>query len=189
MNQRRLRSSHLTAFWYLNVVVLLAAATTIVSCNRRFPEDLHVKRPVSPLLWLVAAYAFEPSPRMPFNHQRKSCRIDYGWIDRPSIKNYLRVSHLLFMAGGSKSLNNKQAALRQKMELAKRQKMDEEQQHSSLSNSKPSLSDQEVRERNDRLRFEELLRKGSVNVFNDCSTDGYLSRKQEEEEIDAVRKF
>ena len=50
------------------------------------------------------------------------------------------------------------------------------------------LSDEEIQERNDRLRFEELLKKGSANVFNDYSSGGYLNKQQEEEEIDAYRK-
>jgi hypothetical protein len=88
-----------------------------------------------------------------------------------------RISHL-YMAS-SKSLNNKQAALRQKMEQAKRQN---EKEPESLK----SLTDEEIRQRNDRLRFEELLQKGAAAIN---SSDGeYLSRRQEEDLIDAVRK-
>lgn len=85
---------------------------------------------------------------------------------------------------------NKQAALRQKVEDAKRQKQ-EEKGNAGLEISKcdkSNLSDKEIRERNDRLRFEELLKKGTANILNDFSSDGYLNREQEEEEIDAVRK-
>jgi hypothetical protein len=89
---------------------------------------------------------------------------------------------------GSKA-RNKQAALREKMEAAKRQNQ-EEQGFAGLrvSDDERNLTDTEIRERNDRLRFEELLKKGAANVMNDYSSDGYLNRQQEEEEIDAVRK-
>jgi len=46
----------------------------------------------------------------------------------------------------------------------------------------------EIKERTDRLRFQEMLdKKGSV-VLNDYSSEGYLIKQQEEEEIDAARK-
>lgn len=46
------------------------------------------------------------------------------------------------------------------------------------------LTDQQIKERNDRLRFEELLQR-SGTVLNEYSADGYMSKKQEEEESDA----
>lgn len=97
----------------------------------------------------------------------------------------LRCFFPLHMA--SSKAQNKQAALRQKMEAAKRQNQDGITEP-EIATEKSGLSDKEIRERNDLLRFEELLRNGAANVLNDYSSDGYLNRQQEEEEIDAVRK-
>jgi hypothetical protein len=83
----------------------------------------------------------------------------------------------------SKSLN-KQADLRRKMERVKQQKEEEIVQ----SGMTIELTAQEIRERNDRLRFEELLKKEAGNVLNDYGLDSYLSKQQEEEEITAARK-
>ena len=76
---------------------------------------------------------------------------------------------------------NKQAELRRKMEQAKRQKL------ASPADEKAHLTDKEIKERNDRLRFEELLKKESATILNDYSSDGYLNMQQEEEEITATR--
>lgn len=89
---------------------------------------------------------------------------------------------VLYMAK-SKSLN-KQADLRRKMELAKQQK-EEKIVESGLT---LELTAQEIKERNDRLRFEELLKKEAGNVLNDYGSDSYLNKQQEEEEIAAARK-
>lgn len=88
-----------------------------------------------------------------------------------------RVSSSYLYMAGSKSLKSKQAALRQKMEQAKRQKEE----------PPSSFTDEEIRQRNDRLRFAELLQRGGGALSSDGTE--YLNRKQEEEEIDAVRKF
>lgn len=97
--------------------------------------------------------------------------------------------HILFMGKGLNKAKNKQAALKQKLEEAKRKKL-QEAGSADDTNAKElqKLSDEEIQERNDRLRFEELLKKGSANVFNDYSSGGYLNKQQEEEEIDAYRK-
>jgi hypothetical protein len=81
---------------------------------------------------------------------------------------------------------NKQGDLKRKLELAKQQNKESNDAGGS-SQSQPSP--QEIRERNDRMRFEELLKKSSVSaaVLNDYSSDGYLTREQEEEEISAAR--
>jgi len=94
----------------------------------------------------------------------------------------------LFMGKGK----NKQLLLKQKLEDAKRQKLKDNANNDDAvgdSAAKKQLTDKEIRERNDRLRFEELLKKGSATVFNDYSSDGYLNKQQEEEEIDAFRKY
>lgn len=78
---------------------------------------------------------------------------------------------------------NKQAELARKLAEAKRQNQSQDPSHAS------SLSDEEIKERNDRQRFEELLQQKGSTVLNDFSADGYLTRQQEEEEIRAVRKL
>ena len=93
----------------------------------------------------------------------------------------------LFMGKGLSKANNKQALLKQKLEEAKRQKLDHAKDTETIA-GRQKLTEREIRERNDRLRFEELLRKGSASVLNDYSSDGYLNKQQEEEEIDAFRK-
>lgn len=90
---------------------------------------------------------------------------------------------LLHMAK-SKSLI-KQADLRRKMELAKQQKEEEIVQLGLTL----ELTAQEIKERNDRLRFQELLKKEGGNVLNDYGSDGYLNKQQEEEEMTAARKY
>ena len=90
---------------------------------------------------------------------------------------------LLHMAK-SKSLS-KQADLRRKMELAKQQKEEVIVQ----SGVTLELSAREIKERNDRLRFEELLKKEAGNVLNDYGSDSYLTNQQEEEEITAARTY
>jgi len=93
-----------------------------------------------------------------------------------------------------KSLN-KQAELRRKMELAKKQKSggdnnatnESSKEGGGKSHDAAKLSADEIKQRNDRLRFEELLKKSSSTVLNDYSSDGYLNAKQEEAEISAQR--
>jgi uncharacterized membrane protein YgcG len=102
---------------------------------------------------------------------------------------------MLFMG----KLHNRQAELQKKMALAKKQNANNNknndkdngngQQSSSSSSSFTTMGDssrlspQEIKEQNDRKRFEELL-KGS-QVFS--GEDNYLNDQQEEESIDAYR--
>lgn len=90
----------------------------------------------------------------------------------------------LFMA---KKINNKQAELAKKLALAKEQNALKEGVNTSGSRVTERLSDSAIKERNDRLRFEELLKKQTASL-NDISSDGYLSKQQEDAEIDAYRK-
>jgi hypothetical protein len=80
------------------------------------------------------------------------------------------------MAKGLNKAKNKQAAFLDKLAKA----------HNNQQKDNADLSDEEVKERNDRLRFEELLMNGAFS--NDDSSDSYLNREQEEEEITATRK-
>jgi hypothetical protein len=87
----------------------------------------------------------------------------------------------------AKKMRNAQAELLKKMELAKKQQQGGNQVDDQGSAEKERLTDKEVKEKNDRLRFEELLKKQSTSM-NSASSDGYLNKQQEEEEIDAFSK-
>ena len=90
------------------------------------------------------------------------------------------------MGKGLNKFKSKQADLKRKMELAKQQKGDEPQEE----NKEPkNLTDQEIKERNDRKRFEQLLKQEGSKVLNDYTSDSYLNTKQEEEEITAASKL
>ena len=80
---------------------------------------------------------------------------------------------------------NKQADLLKKMQQAKQQKQGDQDDTKDDSKGEYQQSDDEIKERNDRLRFEELLRKESASAMNAYSSDGYLTRQQEEEELNA----
>ena len=122
--------------------------------------------------------------------------------ERHCRRHYQRQTHdgrhhhdmILCMGKGLNRAQNKQADLARKLELAKKQNQnkppDEHQPQTSseASNSLASLSDAEIKKRNDRLRFEEMLKRESANVLNAYSNDGYLSKEQEEEEINAASK-
>jgi hypothetical protein len=108
----------------------------------------------------------------------------------------------LFMG---KKLQNRQAELQKKMMLAKQQKEqhqsnsadndndDEEVDSSSKVDSR--LTDEEIKEQNDRKRFEALLNSSSASIRMSVDADGnsvsdnYLTIEQEDETIDAYRKF
>lgn len=86
---------------------------------------------------------------------------------------------------------NKQAELRRKMELAKQKKRQEENSPSATDPvTNDPLSDKQIKERNDRKRFEELLKTSQASaVWNDyASSDGYMNHKQVQEEFEAQRK-
>ena len=112
----------------------------------------------------------------------------------PCVHNRRRPSYL-YMAAGSRSLN-KQAALRQKLEQARQQNFEQQQNTTTTSSTTISssssgypLSEKEIRERNDRLRFEELLQKKGGAFIDSENDKEYKSRQQEDDEIDAVRKY
>jgi len=81
------------------------------------------------------------------------------------------------------------------MELAKLQKQgidtdaDTDAAASAENDSKLGLTQEEIKERNDRRRFEQLLQREGTKMFSDYESDGYLNTKQVEEEISAQRKF
>ena len=88
-----------------------------------------------------------------------------------------------------KGLNraNKQADLRRKMELAKQQ--NRENAGTKQEKKKYELSDDEIKERNDRLRFEELLKGSTSSAFSDYSSDGYQNKAQEEQDSILQRTY
>lgn len=88
----------------------------------------------------------------------------------------------------AKKIRNKQAELAKKLALAKEQNALKVGVDPSSPDELERLSDKEMKERNDRLRFEELLQKQAASL-NDISSDGYLNKQQEEAEIDAYRKL
>lgn len=106
----------------------------------------------------------------------------------------------LFMG---KKLQNRQAELQKKMMLAKQQK--EQQKNNSANNDNDDevdsastkvdsrLTDEEIKEQNDRKRFEALLNSSSASMSVDADgnsvSDNYLTIEQEDETIDAYRKF
>ena len=113
----------------------------------------------------------------------------------PMLQNHrhCRRPTVLFLAAGSRSLN-KQAALRQKLEQAKQQKFEQQQQQNSTTTASSSssgypFSEKEIRERNDRLRFEELLQKKGGAFIDSENDKEYKTRQQEDDEIDAIRKY
>lgn len=100
----------------------------------------------------------------------------------------------LFMGAFNK--RNKQADLQKKMALAKQQKQSQNQDKeggdtsdSSASAADSKLSADEIKERNDRKRFEELLNSESATHMSELGGGSYLTSQQEEEEIDASCKF
>ena len=151
--------------------------------------------------------AFQPpSPSQIHTTNRISCctsRNDYNSdairnsnrkmnIILPMLQNrrHCRRSTVLFLAAGSRSLN-KQAALRQKLEQAKQQNFEQQQQNSTTTTSSSGypFSEKEIRERNDRLRFEELLQKKGGAFIDSENDKEYKTRQQEDDEIDAIRKY
>jgi hypothetical protein len=105
---------------------------------------------------------------------------------RPKSTSYL------FMGKGLNRARNKQADLAAKLAKAKAQRQQQEGGVASSGEgneeSKEVLSAEEIKKRNDRLRFEELLKRESATAMDAYSSDGYLSKSQEEAEITAVRK-
>lgn len=84
-------------------------------------------------------------------------------------------------------LRNKQAELQRKMMLAKQQAAQKASENGDESSSKVRMTDEELKEANDRKRFDELLNSHSA-MIGDKSSDSYLTQEQEEENIDAYRK-
>lgn len=103
--------------------------------------------------------------------------------------NYETTKRTLTSLQMGKKIRNKQAELAQKMKLAKQQAAEKQGLEGSdeQSSDKLKLSDEEMKEINDRRRFDDLLKQQAVTM-NDLSSDGYLSKEQEEAEMDAVRK-
>jgi hypothetical protein len=89
--------------------------------------------------------------------------------------------------GMGKQPRSKQAELAKKMALAKKENS-EQPGDDQASETTKRLTNKEVKEQNDRKRFEELLQKQSSSL-SDVSSDGYLNKQQEEAEIDAYGTY
>lgn len=85
-------------------------------------------------------------------------------------------------------LRNKQAELQRKMALAKQQAAQKASESDDGKGGKARMTDEELKEANDRKRFDELLNSQSASI-GAKSSDSYLTQEQEEENIDAFRKF
>jgi hypothetical protein len=90
----------------------------------------------------------------------------------------------------AKKLKNKQAEMLEKLKKARQQKdgggeSSNDDANATADGSTSRLSKEEIKEQNDRKRFQELLEKSSSMILNDYSADGYLNKRQEEEEISA----
>lgn len=86
----------------------------------------------------------------------------------------------------AKKIRNKQAELAKKLAMAKEQNLKQDGAKADQRGG-ARQTDLEMKEINDRRRFEEMLDKQTASL-NFVSSDGYLSREQEEAEIDAYRK-
>ena len=85
-------------------------------------------------------------------------------------------------------IRNKQAELQRKMIIAKQQAAEKENKGDA---KQKRMTDEEMKEINDRKRFEELLNShsASIGAVGERESENYLSQQQEEENIDAYRKF
>ena len=85
---------------------------------------------------------------------------------------------------GAFNRRNKQADLMKKMQQAK------EEREEKRPEEKKELSDEEIKEMNDRKRFEELLNREGVTATNyDYGVgDNYLTKEQEEEDMTASQR-
>jgi len=124
------------------------------------------------LAWLgTESSAFAPLPRFFSRHNLDS-----------------KTNTALSMGKGLNKAKNSQADLAKKMALAKQQRdgadLSEPVKLADITTAK--LSDEEIKKRNDMLRFDQLL-KTAGSVMNDFSGDNYLTKQQEEEEINAAR--
>jgi len=88
--------------------------------------------------------------------------------------------------GSFNKRRNKQAELMKKMELAKKQKLEKSGQGDSDKDTKSKMTAEEIKVRNDRKRFEELLNSESVTHMSELGGGTYLTSKQQDEEIDAA---
>jgi len=84
-------------------------------------------------------------------------------------------------------LRNRQAELQKKMALAKKQNAMKEGEGSTNESEASRLTDDQVKEMNDRKRIDELLKSSQGLSVQQDSLD-YLSQTQEEETIDAYRR-
>eukprot|EP00535_Pseudo-nitzschia_heimii_P009518 CAMPEP_0197184494 /NCGR_PEP_ID=MMETSP1423-20130617/10007_1 /TAXON_ID=476441 /ORGANISM="Pseudo-nitzschia heimii, Strain UNC1101" /LENGTH=271 /DNA_ID=CAMNT_0042635315 /DNA_START=107 /DNA_END=922 /DNA_ORIENTATION=+ len=88
-------------------------------------------------------------------------------------------------------MRNKQAELQRKMAIAKEQAAQREKEcNAYVGKETERMTDEEIKEMNDRKRFDELLNSNPVLIsgISEKGSETYLSKEQEEETIDAYQK-
>jgi len=108
-----------------------------------------------------------------------------GFVHVPH-SSYAKNEDSMTCLGMAKKIRNKQAELAKKLAMAKEQNLKQDGAKADQRGG-ARQTDLEMKEINDRRRFEEMLDKQTASL-NFVSSDGYLSREQEEAEIDAYRK-
>ena len=111
-----------------------------------------------------------------------------GWLTTPTMDGPGQSSRFCTAVAMAKKMRNKQADLAKKMALAKEQNAQKQSVYTPETKKEERLSDEEMKEQNDRRRFEELLKTQAVSL-GDISSENYLTQQQEEEIIDAYREY
>jgi len=147
-------------------VVILFATTVTPSYVRGFHQSSHLR-----------------FGSRPFISVSRNDEIQF----KDTLRGYSDTS--LFMG----KFRSRQAELQKKMMLAKKQGAKERQKNDDSSEVDSRLTDAEIKEQNDRKRFEELLNSNtaaSMSIANggNSLSDNYLTTEQEEETIDAYRR-
>ena len=88
---------------------------------------------------------------------------------------------------GKSNSRNKQADLLRKMEMAKQQHHPADEVVPEGDKQILKLTDKQIEEQNDQLRFKELLKQSATKDLKGYSSDGYLNAQQEKEEMLAQR--
>jgi len=129
-------------------------------------------------------FSFPLSNKLSFSNHPSSIR------DQTSSTTTTTSPTALFMGSFNKR-RNKQAELMKKMELAKKQKQEREgdgKGEQDATSASTKMTSDEIKARNDRKRFDELLNRESVTHMSELGGGSYLTSKQEEEDMDAACK-
>ena len=154
--------------WDFNLIVTLMTTSTVIPHIVAFQRNIYFSTFRSSMSFCVPVSCNE-------NNADKKTRGRYG-------------STCLSMG----KMRNKQADLQRKMMMAKQQAAQKGKGGNECGNNETErMTDEEIKERNDRKRFEELLKSHSISNSDvgEEASEIYLSQEQEEENIDAYRKF